>query len=82
MRAASLSLCLWGRVADGPRSASWAWPLQLYFQSLVLTMKMNSVHAGRGNAAKSNVDAQALYEQCVRERVPLAEWPTFVSGHF
>ena len=55
---------------------------QLYFHSLVLNMKMNSLHSGTSYSGKSNVDSQQLFEKCVQERVALADWPTFVSKHF
>ena len=53
---------------------------QLYFHALVLNMKMNSLHSGR--AGMTNVDSQLLFEQCLQERIPIGEWPNYVSKSF
>ena len=60
-------------------SGAGCWRSQLYFQSLVLIVKLNNLYSGKG-AKGTNMDGTALYEQCLKERVPFSEWPAYVNG--
>ena len=57
-------------------------PHQLYFYALVLNMKLNSLHSGRPNANKSNLDTDQLYDKCLQAKIAIQDWPNFVSQHF
>jgi len=53
--------------------------LQLYFQSLILGIKLNELQASQNKSSFDSITWNVFYNSMIEGQIPLEQWPNEIS---